>query len=98
MPAQEFVLDDAVVLVDDRVVEVFVTFSDRATRIHVSMLMFEAFDPDKHGSMKIEIGKLYAGSFSPQITVTTSDQSVRDACAIAVEQARQRGLGTPAAG
>jgi hypothetical protein len=98
MPLQEFVLDDAVVVVDDRVVEVLLGYSDAVTRIHVSMLGFEAFDPDKHGSMKIRIGKMVSGSFGAQLSVTTSDQAVRDACAIALEQARQRGQGRAAAG
>jgi hypothetical protein len=92
MEPQEFAFDDGAVIVGDRVVEAFFAMYDDSLRTHVRMLGFEAYPPDKHGEMELRVGQLVAGSVQARTYLHTTDQAVRDACAIALEAARQRGL------
>jgi hypothetical protein len=92
MEAQEFVFDDGLVVIGDRVVEAFFALYDDSLRVHVRMLGFEAYPPDKHGQMEVRVGQLNAGSVQAPTYLHTTDQAVRDACAVALEAARQRGL------
>ncbi len=92
MAPQEFVLDDGEILIEDRVVEVFSDVMEHGVRIHVRRLGFEVFPPDKHGRMNVHVGYLVGDDVSTLVFLTTTDQSIRDGAAIALEAARQRGL------
>jgi hypothetical protein len=60
---QEMQADNLIFRLDGRVVEVMATNSSWGNRTHVDAFAVMAKDPDRHGNIKIKIGRLIDGDF-----------------------------------
>jgi len=59
--AKEMRVDNLILRLDDRVVEVFATDSTFNTRIHVDAFGVMAKGPDRNGEVKVRFGVLWEG-------------------------------------